>query len=87
MGSTFTGLNIGLSGLNLYQTAINTTAHNIANTDTEGYTRQKAIYQAANALKVNAPYGMAGQGVELQCVQQVRDTYYDVNDINIPLFR
>ena len=78
MGSTFTGLNIGLSGLNLYQTAINTTAHNIANADTEGYSRQKAIYQAANALKVNAPYGMAGQGVELQCVQQIRDSYYDV---------
>ncbi|MBQ3513293.1 MAG: flagellar hook-associated protein FlgK [Lachnospiraceae bacterium] len=78
MGSTFTGLNIGLSGLNLYQTAINTTSHNIANADTEGYSRQQAIYQAANALRVNARYGMAGQGVQLECVQQIRDSYYDV---------
>ena len=78
MGSTFTGLNIGLSGLNLYQTAINTTLHNIANTDTEGYTRQQTVYKAANALKVNSRYGMAGQGVQLEYVQQIRDTYYDV---------
>lgn len=78
MGSTFTGLNIGLSGLNLYQTAINTSLHNIANADTKGYSRQQAIYQAANALRVNAPYGMAGQGVKLECVKQIRDTYYDV---------
>ena len=78
MGSTFTGLNIGLSGLNLYQTAINTTSHNIANTDTEGYTRQQTVYKAANALKVNSRYGMAGQGVQLEYVQQIRDTYYDV---------
>ena len=78
LGSTFTGLNIGLSGLNLYQTAINTTLHNIANTDTEGYTRQQTVYKAANALKVNSRYGMAGQGVQLEYVQQIRDTYYDV---------
>ncbi|MBQ4521908.1 MAG: flagellar hook-associated protein FlgK [Lachnospiraceae bacterium] len=78
MGSTFTGLNIGLSGLNLYQTAINTTSHNIANTDTEGYTRQQTVYKAANALKVNARYGMAGQGVKLEYVKQIRDSYYDV---------
>ena len=78
MANTFFGLTIGASGLYASNISINTTAHNIANADTEGYSRQKAIYQAANALKVNAPYGMAGQGVELQCVQQIRDSYYDV---------
>lgn len=33
-------LNIGISGLNVHQTALTVTGHNIANVDTEGYSRQ-----------------------------------------------
>lgn len=35
MPSTFLGLNTGLSGLTYFQTALNTTAHNISNADTK----------------------------------------------------
>lgn len=36
MPSTFLGLNTGLSGLNYFQSALNTTSHNISNADTKG---------------------------------------------------
>jgi flagellar hook-associated protein 1 FlgK len=35
-------LNIGISGLRVHQTALTVTGHNIANVDTEGYSRQDA---------------------------------------------
>ena len=43
MPSTFYGLTIAGSGLNSFQTAVNTTANNIANVQTEGYTRQQIV--------------------------------------------
>ncbi|MHB8129450.1 MAG: flagellar hook-associated protein FlgK [Mobilitalea sp.] len=78
MGSTFFGLNIGQTGLYAYQAALDTTAHNITNTETEGYTRQVMGQQASKALKVNSTYGMAGTGVEMTGVTQMRESYYDM---------
>ena len=42
MPSTFYGLTIAGSGLNSFQTAVNTTANNIANVQTEGDSGQVA---------------------------------------------
>jgi flagellar hook-associated protein 1 FlgK len=78
MGSTFFGLNIGQTGLYAYQSALDTTAHNITNTDTEGYTRQVMGQKAGKALQVNSTYGMAGAGVSVTGVTQMRDEYYDI---------
>jgi flagellar hook-associated protein 1 FlgK len=78
VGSTFFGLNIGQSGLYAYQAALDTTAHNITNTETEGYTRQVMGQQAGKALSVNSSYGMAGTGVSITGVKQLRDDYYDI---------
>jgi len=78
MGSTFFGLNIGKTGLYAYQAALDTTAHNIANGETNGYSRQVLGMKAGNALRVNSAYGMAGTGVNVNGVNQMRDTYYDV---------
>lgn len=78
MSSTFFGLNIGKSGLYAYQAALNTTAHNIANTETEGYTRQVMTQSASKALSVNSRYGMAGTGVTVNGVIQMREQYYDM---------
>lgn len=77
MPSTFFGLNIGKSGLYTSQAGLNTTAHNISNTETEGYTKQSITQQANKALKVNNTYGMAGSGVGVTGVTQARDEYYD----------
>ena len=78
MASTFFGLTIASSGLSTFQTAINTTANNISNVDTEGYSRQEAIKTAAEAIRVNAKYGSTGTGVEVTAITQMRDLYYDL---------
>jgi flagellar hook-associated protein 1 FlgK len=78
MSSTFFGLNIGQTGLYAYQAALDTTAHNITNTETEGYTRQVVNQTAGKALQVNSSYGMAGTGVNVTGVTQLRENYYDM---------
>ena len=78
MASTFFGLNIGQTGLYAYQAAMDTTAHNITNTETEGYTRQVMGQKAGKALQMNSTYGMAGTGVSVSGVVQLRDEYYDI---------
>ena len=77
MASTFFGLNIGQSGLYAYQSALDTTAHNITNAETEGYTRQVMGQKAGKALQMNSTYGMAGTGVSITGVTQMREVYYD----------
>lgn len=77
MASTFFGLNIGQSGLYAYQSALNTTSHNITNAETEGYTRQVMGQQASKPLQVNSSYGMAGTGVTVTGITQQREDYYD----------
>lgn len=77
MPSQFFGLNIASSGLSAYQAALNTTANNISNVKTEGYTRQVANMSSSAALRVHAKYGSAGTGVQVDSVKQVRNEYYD----------
>lgn len=78
MASTFFGLNIGQTGLYAYQSALDTTSHNITNAETEGYSRQVMNQKASKALQVNSTYGMAGTGVSITGVTQQRDDYYDI---------
>ena len=78
MPSQFFGLNIAYSGLISSNAALNTTSNNIANVETEGYSRQKAEQAAANALRVFTTYGCAGAGVDVIAIERVRDHFYDV---------
>lgn len=77
MPSTFFGLTIASSGLNAANVSLNTTSHNIANIETDGYSRQQTNVTAADALRVYSSYGMVGSGVVVTDVKQVRDSYYD----------
>lgn len=78
MPSTFFGLTIAGSGLSAFQAAINTTANNISNVRTDGYSRQTANRVASEALRVHQKYGTAGSGVTTESITQMRDFYYDV---------
>ncbi|HOO29331.1 MAG TPA: flagellar hook-associated protein FlgK, partial [Lachnospiraceae bacterium] len=78
MSSTFFGLNIAYTGLQAASAALNTTGNNISNVETDGYTRQEVIQQAAAALRTNTTYGMAGAGVETTEITQIRNEYYDL---------
>lgn len=77
MPSTFFGLNIAASGLNAYQVALNTTANNISNARTEGYSRQQANRVASDALRTHTAYGTMGTGVKTISIKQIRNLYYD----------
>lgn len=77
MASTFFGLNTAYTGLLASNAALNTTANNIANVQTEGYSRQQVVQQAANAIRVFQTYGCAGAGVDTLAIERVRDDFYD----------
>lgn len=77
MPSTFLGLNTGLSGLNYFQNALNTTAHNISNANTQGYSRQQVLASASDPLDINASYGMMGTGITADSIDRLRDSFYD----------
>ncbi len=77
MPSTFLGLNTGVSGLNYYQSSLNTTAHNISNASTKGYSRQQVTSQASQAIRLRTAYGMQGTGVTMTGIVQLRNSYYD----------
>ena len=75
-------LYIGASGLQTSQNALNTTAHNLSNIDTEGYSRQQVLLgtSAYNTIAINTA-GISNQqiglGVTYTAVRQVRDYFLD----------
>ncbi|MDE6363684.1 MAG: flagellar hook-associated protein FlgK [Lachnospiraceae bacterium] len=77
MASTFMGLNISYSGLVASNAALNTTANNIANVETVGYSRQIINQTASDAMRAFASYGCIGAGVDTLGAERVRDIYYD----------
>lgn len=82
MSGTFFGFNTALKGLYAHQKAMNTTAHNISNADTPGYTRQQAVMAADFAFPVpslNKPggAGQVGTGVNVIEMRRIRDVFLD----------
>ncbi len=77
MGSLY----IGSSGLRNSQTAMNTTANNLANVNTTGYVRQQIVYQDQDYLNVGKKAAIskqqAGLGVSIADVAHVRDVFLD----------
>lgn len=78
MGSFY----VGLSGLQTGQNALNTTAHNLSNIDTEGYTRQQTLLATRryNSLKkdfTSVANHEVGLGVLYAAARQVRDVFLD----------
>lgn len=77
MANTFFGLNIGTTGLYAAKAGLNTTAHNVANIETAGYSRQLIKQSASTPLSTNNRYGMLGSGVSVNEITQMRSQYYD----------
>ena len=77
MPSTFFGLEIASSGLRAANAALNTTANNISNASTVGYSRQEVKQEAMNPLRVFSTYGCAGAGVNTLAIERIRDRFYD----------
>ncbi|MEA1892818.1 MAG: flagellar hook-associated protein FlgK [Campylobacterota bacterium] len=73
MASLFNTLNIGYSGLNVAQSGIHTTGHNISNAESEGYSRQRVV-TAASTPTVMGP-GNIGNGAEILDIKRVFDNF------------
>ena len=73
MSSMFNTLGVGYSGLSSAQVGINTTGHNVANADTEGYTRQRVMTSAATPL--NTHLLNVGNGAKIQDIKRVFDNF------------
>lgn len=73
MGSIFNALHIGYSGLNAAQIGIDTTGHNIANAETEGYTRQRVVTAAATPINIDP--GQRGNGTQITEIARIFDQF------------
>lgn len=71
MSGLFGNLETSKRALNASQAAISTTGHNIANLDTEGYSKQTVILQASTPL--TQIFGQVGKGVDIRQIQRQSD--------------
>ncbi|MDO5520764.1 MAG: flagellar hook-associated protein FlgK [bacterium] len=80
MSGSMSSLYVGVSGLKTSQNALNTTAHNLANIDTTGFTRQQVLIKDQSYKTVsmnNVSTNQVGNGTGIQLVRTVRDQFYD----------
>ncbi len=80
--SLMANLFLGQSGLQTSHNALNTTAHNLANVDTKGYTRQQVsqgtrAYQTLEAKNNTIGPKQIGTGVAYNNCKQVRSEFLD----------
>lgn len=83
MRSTFHGLEVSKRGLFAQQSALNTTSHNIANANTEGYSRQRVNLVTTNGLpyvglQAGTEEGLLGTGVRADNIQRLRNEFLDI---------
>src|SRR5215212_2347034 len=80
--STFMGLQTALRGVLAHQQSIDTTSHNVANANTEGYSRQEAALSAADPLTlgggVNGSILTLGTGVSVDAFRRIRTSFLDL---------
>jgi flagellar hook-associated protein 1 FlgK len=80
MGSSFGGINTALTSLYAQRRALDVTGQNIANANTEGYTRQRAEMQSQVGSISSAMYAKTdglGTGVAVSDVQRLRDQFLE----------
>lgn len=82
MRPTFLGFEVARTALNASQKGLDVTSQNIANVNTEGYTRQKLEQSAISAeygafLYAETDLSGVGQGVNVGSIRQLRDQFID----------
>lgn len=80
MGNLMTSMYTGVSGLRVNQHSLNVTAHNIANVDTKGFTRQQVLTKDFTYNTIGQSYNSAmqiGLGTDMSVIRQVRDVFMD----------
>lgn len=78
---SFLGIEIARRSLLGHQRALTTTAHNIANINTPGYSRQEAVLQTTLAISYPSVFsprpGQLGTGMHVTEIRRFRDAYLD----------
>ncbi len=78
----FDTLTTAKRGLFVQQGAINTTGHNIANANTEGFSRQRVVIETTRPFGGNSRFdtvsaGQIGTGAQITQIQRIRDAFID----------
>lgn len=81
--STFRGLELAKQALFTQQSGLYTTGHNIANANTDGYSRQRVNFETSlptpNATRNRQEIpGQLGSGVQAGSIERIRNTFLDV---------
>ncbi len=71
-------LNIGKLALAAQQYAMQVTGNNIANVNTKGYTRQRAVQSTTGSVQVGGSL-LIGTGVTVDLIQRIRDELLDIH--------
>lgn len=83
--STFSTLNTASTALWANQRAMDVTGQNVANTNTDGYSRQRVNFQSIGASPTPAMWSVGnqvGQGVNADDVQRIRDALLEAQAQN-----
>lgn len=72
----------GIRGLNVTQGAISTTSHNIANANTPGYSRQRAVIETTRPFGGMSKFdtcsaGQMGTGAQVTTIERIRNYFVD----------
>ena len=76
MSGIFQTFNVAKLGMQAQQNAVNTASHNIANANTEGFSRQRVNLQTTLPFTY-AGIGQFGTGVEVGSITRTRDEFLD----------
>ena len=81
--STFFGIEIGRTGINVGQKGLDVTGHNISNVDTLGYTRQRLVttaYEPFSGMHKFTPIdnALVGAGARVMILDQIRSKFLDL---------
>lgn len=80
MAGPFGGIHMASNALRSFQRALDTTGHNLANVNTQGYSRQTVDFESAPPRPFyNGGYQQLGQGVQISTISRIRDGYLDAS--------
>lgn len=82
MSGLFSTFNVAKRGMSVSQKTIDVTSHNIANSNTVGYSRQRAKIETTrpyggNTMGSSIQPGQLGTGAQVQAIERVRDEFLD----------
>lgn len=73
----FSALGVGTRSMEIAQQAMEIAGHNLANVNTEGYSRQRVEFVASEPQTYNTPSGsyQIGSGVDIATISRIRDDF------------